>query len=174
VRVHVLHREQLLPHAPDVVFPFFADARNLEAITPPLLRFRVTTPEPITMAAGTLLDYRLRIHGVPVRWRTLIEDWAPPHRFADTQRRGPYARWHHTHTFRPAGDGRTLMTDTVRYAIGFGPLGELAHRLVVRHDLERIFDYRAEAILPLLAQHAETTAAKAGEQARRRERAGGD
>lgn len=151
MRVHVLHREQLLPHPPAAVFPFFADARNLEAITPPLLRFRVTTPEPITMAAGTLLDYRLSIHGIPVRWRTLIEDWAPPHRFVDRQLRGPYARWHHTHAFRPAPGGGTLMTDTVRYAIGYGPLGELARRLNVTRDVEQIFDHRAEAILPLLA-----------------------
>src|SRR3954451_64976 len=99
MRIFTSEREQILPGAPDEVFPFFADARNLEAITPPLLRFRVTTPEPIEMGAGTLLEYRLRIHGIPVRWRTLIEDWAPPHRFVDTQLRGPYARWHHTHTF---------------------------------------------------------------------------
>lgn len=153
VRVHVLHREQLLPYPPGAVFPFFADAVNLESITPPLLRFRVTSPQPLTMGAGALIDYRLRIHGLPIRWRTLIEDWCPPHRFVDTQLRGPYARWHHTHTFREHGEGQTLMTDTVRYAVGYGPFGELAHRLLVKRDVEQIFDHRAEAILPLLARH---------------------
>lgn len=151
MRVHVLHREQSLPHPPAAVFPFFADARNLEAITPPLLRFRVLSGATGEIAAGTRLDYRLRIHGLPVRWKTLIEDWAPPHRFVDRQLRGPYALWHHTHLFRPAPGGLTLMTDTVRYAIGFGPLGQLAHHLTVAKDLKEIFDYRAKAIPDLLA-----------------------
>jgi ligand-binding SRPBCC domain-containing protein len=146
VRVHVLEREQRLDGAPEEVFPFFADARNLEAITPPLLRFRVRTPGPITMQAGTLLKYRLRLHGVPVGWTTVIADWEPPHRFVDVQVRGPYALWHHTHTFVPDGDGGTLMRDVVRYAIGFGALGELAHRLLVRRDLEAIFDFRSRSV----------------------------
>jgi ligand-binding SRPBCC domain-containing protein len=150
VRVHVLEREQRLPGTPAEVFPFFADARNLEAITPPLLRFRVRTPEPITMGAGTLLKYRLRLHGVPVGWTTVIADWEPPHRFVDVQVRGPYALWHHTHTFVPDGDGGTLMRDVVRYAIGFGALGELAHRLLVRRDLEAIFDFRSRTVPALV------------------------
>jgi ligand-binding SRPBCC domain-containing protein len=143
MHVHTLLREQRLPGEPDAVFPFFADARNLEAITPPLLRFRVVTPEPITMRVGALILYRLRVHGVPVSWLTSIQDWDPPRRFVDQQVRGPYALWHHTHEFEPTGDGGTLMRDTVRYAIGFGALGELAHRLVVRRDLDAIFDFRA-------------------------------
>ncbi len=151
MRTHTLHREQRLPGTPEEVFPFFADARNLEAITPPLLRFEVVTPGDIEMGVGTLIQYRLRLRGVPVSWLTSIQAWDPPHRFVDTQVRGPYAPWHHTHTFAPDGDGGTLMTDTVRYAIGFGPLGDLAHRLFVRRDLEGIFDFRREAILPLLA-----------------------
>jgi ligand-binding SRPBCC domain-containing protein len=146
VRAHVLRREQLLPGTPAAVFPFFADARNLEAITPPLLRFRVVTPGPIEMRAGTEIRYGLRLHGVPVRWLTSIEAWEPPHRFVDVQVRGPYALWHHTHEFEPAGEGATLMRDTVRYAIGFGPLGELAARAFVRRDLAAIFDFRAEAV----------------------------
>ena len=150
MREHVLTRTQLLDGAPEDVFPFFADAHNLEAITPPLLRFRVVTPRPIAMRAGTLIDYRLRIRGLPVRWRTRIAAWDPPHRFADEQLRGPYRRWHHTHTFEARPGGRTLMTDTVRYAVGFGPLGALAHRLVVRRDVERIFDHRAQVIPGLL------------------------
>ncbi len=87
------------------MFPFFADAHNLEAITPPLLRFQVITPRPIAMQVGTLIEYRLRVHGLPVRWQTLIQDWTPGERFVDAQLRGPYALWHHTHTSRrsPAG-----------------------------------------------------------------------
>jgi hypothetical protein len=150
--VHTLHREQRLPGTPDEVFPFFADARNLEAITPPILRFEVVTPGDIEMAVGTLIQYRLKLRGVPVSWLTSIQAWEPPHRFVDTQVRGPYALWHHTHTFVPDGDGATLMADTVRYAIGFGPFGDLAHRAFVKRDVEGIFDFRREAILPLLAR----------------------
>ena len=145
--IHVLAREQLLPRPPDEVFPFFADARNLEAITPPWLGFRVTTPEPIEMAPGTLIEYRLRLHGVPIRWRTTIAVWDPPHRFVDVQLRGPYRMWHHTHDFEPAPGGGTLMRDTVRYALPLGPFGALAHRLLVSRDLAAIFDFREEAVL---------------------------
>jgi ligand-binding SRPBCC domain-containing protein len=146
--VHVLRREQLLPGPPDRIFPFFGDALNLEAITPPWLGFRVVTPEPIEMAAGALIEYRLRLHGVPIRWRTTIAVWDPPHRFVDVQLSGPYKLWHHTHDFEPAPDGSgTLMRDTVRYALPLGPLGELAHRVLVRRDLERIFDFRQSAVL---------------------------
>ena len=146
VRVHVLEREQALPGEPEDVFGFFADAANLEAITPPLLRFRVVTPAPIRMRAGTLIEYRLRLHGVPLRWLTAIAEWDPPHRFVDVQLRGPYALWHHTHELTARRGGGTVMRDTVRYAIGFGPLGAVAHRLVVRRDLEAIFDFRARAV----------------------------
>src|SRR3954447_21820680 len=150
MHLHVLHREQRLPGTPEEVFPFFADARNLEAITPPLLRFGVVTPEPLDLHAGASIRYRLRLHGVPVGWDTVIREWSPPHRFVDVQVRGPYAVWHHTHMFAPAHDGEgTVMTDTVRYAIGFGPLGELAHRLV-RRDLETIFDFGAQRVPALL------------------------
>jgi ligand-binding SRPBCC domain-containing protein len=150
MRIHVLRREQRLEGSPDEVFPFFADARNLEAITPPRLRFRVVTPEPIEMRVGTFIQYRLRLHGVPVRWNTTIQEWSPPHRFVDVQARGPYALWHHTHEFAGAGKGATLMTDIVRYAIGLGPLGELARRALVRRDLDAIFDFRAQCVPGLL------------------------
>jgi ligand-binding SRPBCC domain-containing protein len=149
MRIHTLRREQRLPGAPGAVFGFFSDARNLEAITPPLLRFRVLTPEPVVMGAGALIRYRLRVHGVPLRWLTQITAWEPPHRFVDEQRDGPYALWHHTHTFEAAGD-ETIMRDVVRYRIGYGPLGALAHALVVRRDLDGIFDYRAERVPHLL------------------------
>ena len=97
------------------------------------------------MGVGTFIQYRLRVHGVPVRWDTLIQAWEPPRRFVDVQVRGPYRLWHHTHELSPLDDGRTLMRDTVRYALGFGALGALAHRVIVRRDLEAIFAYRARA-----------------------------
>ena len=142
---HVLTREQILPGAPDEVFGFFADAANLEAITPPWLRFRIVTPKPIHMAAGTLIEYRLALHRIPIRWLTRIEVWEPGERFVDVQLRGPYRLWHHTHSFE-ARDGGTLVRDRVRYALPLGPLGELAHRALVRRDLERIFDFRHERV----------------------------
>jgi ligand-binding SRPBCC domain-containing protein len=143
---HTLHREQRLPGAPEAVFGFFADAGNLEAITPPWLSFRIVTPRPVPMGVGTLIEYRLRLHGLPVSWLTRIEVWEPGARFVDQQLHGPYALWHHTHEFAPAPDGGTVMRDTVRYALPYGPLGALAHRLFVRRDLDRIFAFRAAAV----------------------------
>jgi ligand-binding SRPBCC domain-containing protein len=127
----------------ETTFGFFADAGNLQRLTPPWLDFSILTPQPIPMRTGTLIDYRIRLHGIPVRWRTEIADWAPPVRFVDQQLRGPYRLWHHTHTFTATDDG-TLVEDTVRYR----PLGgRLVHALFVKRDLERIFTYRQEAIL---------------------------
>ena len=150
MEVHTLQREQRLPRSPEAVFAFFADARNLAAITPPLLGFRIVTREPIEMRAGTLIQYRLRVHGVAVKWTTVIREWDPPHRFVDEQLRWPYALWHHTHTFEDDGAGGTVMGDVVRYAIGFGALGGLAQRLLVGRDLDAIFDYRAARVPELL------------------------
>jgi ligand-binding SRPBCC domain-containing protein len=141
VRVHVLEREQIVPRDPAETWEFFQDAYNLEAITPPFLGFRVTTPRPIAMEEGTLIDYQLRLHGIPVSWRTRIEAWEPHERFVDRQLRGPYALWHHTHTFTPHPVG-TLMRDRVRYRLPLGAAGALAHLAFVRRDLERIFDFR--------------------------------
>jgi ligand-binding SRPBCC domain-containing protein len=151
MRIHTLEREQELPGTPAKVFGLFADARNLEAITPPLLRFAVVTPAPVAMGVGAFIQYRLRLHGMPMRWDTLIQAWEPPGRFVDVQLRGPYRLWHHTHELTPLEDGRTLMRDTVRYDLGFGPVGALAHRAIVRRDLEAIFDYRAERVPALLS-----------------------
>ena len=147
----ILQREQTLPGSPEEVFAFFSDARNLETLTPPLLRFRVVTPEPIAMGKGALIRYRLRVRGMPVSWLTEITAWEPPHRFVDEQVRGPYTLWHHTHTFEALDDGGTLMRDVVRYRVGFGPLGVIADRLLVRRDVEAIFDFRAQQIPALLA-----------------------
>jgi ligand-binding SRPBCC domain-containing protein len=145
MRVHTLERHQRLPAAPSQAFRFFADASNLEAITPPWLGFRIVTERPIDIHAGTLIEYRLRLHGIPIRWLTRITAWEPDTRFADSQLRGPYKVWEHTHSFEPDGEG-TVMRDVVRYALPFGIAGELAHAAFVRRDLERIFDYRSRAV----------------------------
>ena len=140
-----LERAQHLPQRPAEAFAFFADALNLERITPPWLHFRVLRPELIELGPGALIEYRLRLHLVPIRWLTRIEVWEPGRRFVDAQVRGPYRRWVHTHTFEPSGDG-TLMRDVVDYDLPLGPLGALARRAFVRRDLERIFDFRREAV----------------------------
>lgn len=142
---YVLEAEQWLPAPLDHVFPFFADAHNLEAITPPWLRFHVLTPAPIPMRVGQRIDYRLRVRGVPMRWQSEITAWNPPYRFVDEQRRGPYKRWHHEHLFMER-DGGTAICDRVEYALYGGPLAPLVHAVLVKHDVERIFRYRGEAI----------------------------
>ena len=138
--------ELLLPRPIDAVFAFFGDAHNLQQITPPWLDFQILTPAPIAMHPGTIIDYRLKLHGVPFRWRTKITTWEPPHRFVDTQQSGPYRQWIHTHTFETHPDG-TLCRDHVAYAV---PGGRLVNRLFVRPRVERIFAYRHEAMLRLL------------------------
>lgn len=143
---HTLVRRQRLELPIEQAFEFYAQARNLEAITPPWLGFRVTTPGEIEMREGALIEYRLALHRIPVRWRTRIEEWQPPVRFIDAQLRGPYALWVHTHTFEADGPDAVVIGDHVRYALPFGPLGALAHAAFVRRDLERIFDYRAQAV----------------------------
>jgi ligand-binding SRPBCC domain-containing protein len=149
--VHTLERTQVVPVAPAETFEFFADAFNLEVITPPWLHFRVVTPGPIAMKAGTLIEYRLRLHGMPIRWLTRIEAWEPGRRFEDRQLRGPYGLWRHSHSFAPHHHG-TSMRDVVRYAMPLGPLGRLAHWALVRRDLERIFDFRREAVAARFAR----------------------
>jgi ligand-binding SRPBCC domain-containing protein len=131
------------------VFAFFSDAANLDALTPSFLHFRILTPLPIELRAGTLLDYRLTLYGVPVRWRTRITDWQPGKRFVDEQESGPYALWRHTHEFEARG-GSTLMRDVVDYSEPLGPVGTVAHVLFVRRTLDRIFDFRRDAVVRLL------------------------
>ena len=138
MRTFTLTNELWLPQPPAEVFPFFADAANLERLTPPSLRFRILTPPPIEMAVGTLIDYRIRLRGIPMRWQSEITEWEPPHRFVDEQRRGPYRQWIHEHTFT-AQDGGTLARDVVQYAV-LG--GSIIQRLFVAPELRRIFDYR--------------------------------
>lgn len=138
----VLRREAVVPHGIDETFAFFADAQNLNLLTPPWLGFEILTPKPIGMRAGTLIDYRIRIRGIPVPWRTEIVLWNPPAQFIDVQIKGPYRWWHHTHRFEPAPGG-TRVIDEVEY---LAPLAWLSHPLMVTRDVERIFDYRAEAL----------------------------
>ena len=143
--VHVLRRRQQLEHPLDEVFPFFAAARNLERITPPWLRFEVRTPEPVALEVGAVVDYRLHYRGVPLGWTSQIEVWEPGRQFVDRQLRGPYGLWHHRHTFSVTG-GATVIEDEVHYAAPFGALGELAQSLLIERDLQRIFDYRQQAV----------------------------
>ena len=142
MKTFTLTSEQFIDRPLEEVFPFFADAANLEAITPPWLRFEIATDGPIEMAAGVHIDYRLKLRGIPLRWRSLISAWEPPHRFVDEQVRGPYRLWHHEHTFEER-DGGTVVRDVIRYDV---PGGELIDRLMVRRDVERIFAYRREAL----------------------------
>lgn len=132
----------------DEVFAFFADAYQLQAITPDWLHFKILTPAPIPMETGTLIDYQIRLHGIPLRWRTKISLWDPPFRFVDEQLRGPYRVWRHLHTFEADGDG-TIVKDEVEYAV-LG--GHLIHRFFVRGDLERIFRYRQTRLLQIFEQ----------------------
>lgn len=138
-----LKRSALVPRPLIEVFPFFADAANLQALTPPWLRFELLTETPIEMGPGTLIDYRLRVRGVPLRWQSEITIWEPPFRFVDEQRRGPYRSWVHEHRFHRRVEG-TQVIDEVRYDVHGG---RLVDALLVRPDLERIFDYRREALL---------------------------
>lgn len=145
----LIDRAQLAPLPLDEAFAFYADVANLQTITPPWLRFRILTPSPIVVGEGTLIDYRLALHGVPIRWRTRIERWEPARCFVDRQIQGPFALWEHTHTFEEQPGG-TLIRDRVEYRMPFGALGRLAHRLLIGRDLERIFDYRRTAVTELL------------------------
>ena len=141
MKVYELRTRVHLPRPRPEVFAFFADAGNLEAITPPWLHFHIVTPQPIAMRQGALIDYHLRLRGLPLTWKTKITAWDPPHRFVDEQLRGPYRLWVHEHVFEEDGDG-TVVEDHVHYAVPFGPLGYLADRLLVARDLRAIFGYR--------------------------------
>jgi ligand-binding SRPBCC domain-containing protein len=134
-----------VPGSLENVFSFFADAYQLQSITPDWLHFKILTPAPIPMETGTLIDYQIRLHGIPLRWRTRISLWEPPFRFIDEQLRGPYRVWRHLHTFEADGD-ETIVRDEVEYAV---PGGRLIHRFFVQGDLERIFRYRQTRLLQI-------------------------
>lgn len=145
MRVFEHRAEVWLPRPRPEVFAFFADAGNLERLTPPWLGFHILTPRPIAMHPGTLIDYKLRVHGLPLRWRTEIRSWEPPVRFSDVQLRGPYRLWEHTHSFEER-DGGTLCRDHVRWAV-WG--GALVARLFVERDIATIFGYRTKVLAEL-------------------------
>jgi len=140
-----IEREQFIAKPLAQVFDFFCRAETLEVLTPSFLHFAIVSPLPIAMRAGAIIEYRLRLYGVPFRWKTLIEAWDPGRRFVDAQVEGPYRLWRHTHTFEEVPGG-TLMRDQVDYALPFGLLGAVVHALFVRRSVERIFDYRRRQV----------------------------
>lgn len=143
-------KRELTLHLPlEQVFDFFADAGNLERITPPELNFHIITPQPIDIKQGTLIDYTLKMRGIPVKWRTEISVWEPPFRFVDQQLRGPYKQWIHTHTFTESGASQTLMEDEVLYRLPLEPLGDIA-QFFVKRELAYIFDYRQKVVDEML------------------------
>ena len=139
--MYLLETQQLVATRRDTVFPFFARPENLAAITPPWLDFAILTPSPIPMRVGALIDYSIRLGPLPTRWRTMISTLDAPRMFVDEQLMGPYSFWHHTHGFEERAEG-TLLTDQVRYLPPLGPLGRLAHGMLIRHSLLRIFRHR--------------------------------
>lgn len=150
---YTLRREFWAPYLLPFVFDFFSRAENLEQITPPWMHFRILTQPPIVMKPGATIAYSLRVRGIPLRWLTEIERWDPPYEFIDIQAKGPYTVWRHTHRFSEVGGG-TRIADTVDYALPFGLLGRLVHRLRVARDLEEIFDYREQQVRALLSRQA--------------------
>jgi ligand-binding SRPBCC domain-containing protein len=145
---YTLLREQVVSRKLEEVFEFFSCANNLESLTPKWLHFKILSVDPQPVQKGSLISYRLRVHGLPVNWTSEIVEWNPPHKFVDLQVRGPYKLWRHTHRFRAEGE-RTRITDVVLYALPLGILGRVAHRLMVRSDVEKIFAFREEQIRAL-------------------------
>jgi ligand-binding SRPBCC domain-containing protein len=145
MRIHTLRAEQYVARPIGEVFEFFSRPENLARITPPSLGFVILTPSPIEMKVGAEIEYTIGVAGIRVRWKTLITEYEPPNRFVDEQAKGPYAYWKHTHAFRPEGDG-AIISDEVQYALPFGLIGAIAHRLYVRNEIKKIFAYRRTVI----------------------------
>ena len=148
---HILTRSLILDLPIREVFDFFADAGNLERITPPELNFKIITEQPFEIEKGSLIDYKLRMRGIPLTWRTLISVWNPPHEFVDEALKSPYKQWIHKHTFTELERNKTLIEDEVRYRLPFEPFGDLAH-CFVRGELDHIFDFRRKAVEKILMQ----------------------
>jgi ligand-binding SRPBCC domain-containing protein len=146
MKIHSFDSGLWVPLPIDAVFPFFSDAHNLERITPPFLKFNVVTPDPIVLAVGTRIRYRLSLRGIPISWESEITAWEPPYRFIDEQRRGPYRYWKHEHRFAPRDNG-TQVSDHLRYAVWGGPL---INSLFVAPDVRKIFAYRREQLSVIL------------------------
>lgn len=151
MKIHTLDWQLWLPAPIDTVFPFFANARNLDLLTPASLHFRILNPGPITMAAGTRIAYRIKVRGIPMRWESEITVWEPQTRFVDDQIRGPYRYWSHDHRFDKR-DGGTDVTDRVSYAV---PGGTLANFLFVARNLRNIFEYRRQKLIEIFAKQAQ-------------------
>lgn len=142
---YILERKQIIERPRTEVFEFFADAGNLERITPPELNFQIITPQPIDIKKGALIDYKLKLRGIPITWKTEITQWNPPHDFIDSALKSPYKQWIHLHTFEEGSNGETIMRDVVRYRLPFEPFGDIAH-FYVKKELVYIFDYRYKVI----------------------------
>ena len=149
LHIRTLERSQVVPVEIDEAFTFFGDPWNLEAITPPWLRFQILEA-PESLARGSRLAYRLQLFGLPIRWQTEIVDWRPPYAFTDLQIAGPYRRWEHTHRLRSV-DGGTEIYDHVVYRLPYEPLAGLVAPVTVQPWLVDIFDYRARHIAACLA-----------------------
>lgn len=151
MEVYTLHTEQFVPRSLDDVFTYFSKPENLAEITPPSVGFVILSPSPIKMKSGRLINYTIRLLFKRVRWTSLITSYDPPDGFVDEQLHGPYAFWHHTHTFKRT-DGGTLIMDDVRYSIPFSIIGQIAHSLFVRRQLRKIFSYRAHKIIEIFGE----------------------
>lgn len=141
MKTYIFEKESFIKQSPEKVFEFFSQAENLEKVTPTRLQFKILTSLPIEMHVGCLIDYQLKIYGIPISWQTEITAWDPPHRFADIQAKGPYRRWIHEHRFEKVAGG-TRMLDIVEYAIPGGLFAPIIHTLFVKNDIEKIFTYR--------------------------------
>ena len=149
-RGFLLSQTQTIPKPLSQVWTFFSRPENLEQLTPKFLKFRILTPSPIEMKKGALIDYKISLFGVPMKWKTEIKEYEPSSSFVDQQLKGPYALWHHTHAFEDHGD-HTVMHDYVEYRVPFGPLGSVAHGLFVKRTLAQIFEYRRQAVEEIFA-----------------------
>ena len=157
MRMFRLQQEQWIQSPIAEVFEFFSNAANLQILTPDWLSFEIVTPMPVELNVGALIDYRLKVRGLPLNWQSEITEWNPPYHFVDEQKRGPYRQWHHTHEFREQ-DGGTLVVDTIEYAV---PGGHVIHTLFVKRDVERIFKYRQEKLEEIFQSSAQDGLVKA-------------
>jgi ligand-binding SRPBCC domain-containing protein len=148
---YILERKQIVERPREEVFDFFADAGNLERITPPELNFHIITPQPIDIKKGALIDYKLKLHGIPITWKTEITQWNPPFDFVDSALKSPYKQWIHLHTFEVGENGETIMKDIVRYRLPLEPLGDIG-LFIVKRELKYIFDYRFKVIEEIFTQ----------------------